>query len=96
MLYVDNWYTSEILFRYLEDNGTAACGTASENHFSLPDTFKKPPLPKGDYQFRRNNNLLALRYHDKKEIFMLSTMHIMRKVNKRRADENGEVRKSST
>ena len=27
-LYVDNWCTSEKLFRHLEENGTAACGTA--------------------------------------------------------------------
>ena len=38
-LYVDNWYTSETLFRHLEDNGTAACGTAYANRLSLPDTF---------------------------------------------------------
>ena len=27
-LYVYNWYTSEKLFRHLQENGTAACGTA--------------------------------------------------------------------
>ena len=30
-LHVDNWYTSEELFRYLEENGTGACGTARAN-----------------------------------------------------------------
>ena len=30
-LYVDNWYTSKKLFRYLEENGTGACGTARAN-----------------------------------------------------------------
>ena len=30
-LYVDNWYTSKKLFRYLEENGTGACGTAKAN-----------------------------------------------------------------
>ena len=32
-------------------------------------------LKKGEFSFRRNENMLALRYQDKKEIYMLSTMH---------------------
>ena len=35
-LFVDNWYTSEKLFRYLEENGTAVCGIARANWFQLP------------------------------------------------------------
>lgn len=30
-LYVDNWYTSQVLFNYLHENNTAACGTARYN-----------------------------------------------------------------
>ena len=29
--FVDNWYTNEKLFRYLQENGTAACGTTRGN-----------------------------------------------------------------
>ena len=35
-LYVDNWYTSEKLFRYLEESGSGACGTARANRLKIP------------------------------------------------------------
>ena len=45
-LHVDIWYISEKLFIYLEENGTAACGTARANRLQLPKSFKKKPLQK--------------------------------------------------
>ena len=56
--------------KYLEENGTAACGTARGNRKS----FKKEPLQKGQCRFLRNENMLAVCFHDKKNYF-LSTMH---------------------
>ena len=38
-LFVNNWYTSEKLFNYLQDNNTAACGTARSNRLKLPKSF---------------------------------------------------------
>ena len=70
-LYIDNWCASETLFLSLEDNGTAACGTAHSNNLWFPDTFKQAPLPKSDYRFRWNNNLLGLLYHDKRNFYAL-------------------------
>ena len=43
-LFVDNWYTSKKLFRYLEENGMTACATARTNQLQLPESFKKEPL----------------------------------------------------
>ena len=68
-LYVDNWYTSERLFKHLSENGTVACGTAIGNRLKVPQSLKEEPLEKGDYAFRRNRNMLMVRYKDKKEIF---------------------------
>ena len=59
-LYLDNWYTSHKLFSYLEENGTAACGTARANRIDLPGSFKKAALPKGEFRFRRSDNQLAI------------------------------------
>ena len=59
-LFVDNWYTSEKLFRYLEENGTAACGTARANRLQLPESFKMEPLQRGQYRFLRDENMLAV------------------------------------
>lgn len=42
-LYVDNWYTSPILFAYLHNKKTNACGTAKKNRKNMPvfDKIKK-------------------------------------------------------
>ena len=74
-LYVDNWYTGEALFNYLYENQTCATGTARKNRMQLPKSFMNENLKKGGFSFRRNENMLALRHQDKKEIYMLSTMH---------------------
>ena len=65
-LYVDNWYTSEALFNYLYENQTCATGTARKNRMQLPKSFMNEKLKKGEFSFRRNGNMLALRYQDKK------------------------------
>ena len=40
-LYVDNFYSSEQLFKYLSDNQTGACVTVRSNRLKLPAEFKK-------------------------------------------------------
>ena len=69
-LYVDNGYTSEELFDHLEQNGTAACGTARLNRLKVSASLKK-----GDHAFRRNVNLLMVCYKDRKEMYLLDTIH---------------------
>ena len=68
-LFVDNWYKSEKLFKYLEENGSAACGTARANWLQLPKSFKNEPL--------RDENMLVVCFHDKKEIYFLATIDSM-------------------
>ena len=50
----------------------------------LPKSFMNEKLKKGEFSFRRNENMLALRYQDQKEIYMLSVMHKADTVNVRR------------
>ena len=93
-LYVDNWYTSQELFTYLHENSTAACGTARKNRIKLPRAFTEAPLAKGEHSFRRNGDLLAVRFNDKKEIYFLSTIHKANMVNTGRRDRQGnQIRK---
>ena len=73
-------------FRYLAENGIAACGTARKNRLSLPDSFMKT-----QYRFRRSDNLLAVRYHAKKEIYVLFTMHTMKVINTGEKDARGDT-----
>ena len=90
-VYVDNWYTSEALFTYLSEHDTAACGTARKNRLKLPATFTTPNLPKGEHRFRRHENMLAIRFNDKKEIYFLSTIHKANVINTRKRDRHGNV-----
>lgn len=90
-VYVDNWYTGEPLFAYLYENDTAACGTARKNRLKLPATFKNPNLPKGEHRFRRCENMLAIRFNDKKEIYFLSTFHKANVINTRKRDRHSNV-----
>ena len=83
-LHVDEWYTSEALFNYLYENQTCATGTARKNRMQLPNSFINEKSKKREFSFRRNENMLALRYQDKKEIYMLSTMHKADTINVRR------------
>lgn len=72
-LYVDNWYTSPTLFSYLYDRETNACGTVRINRKGMPALSKK--LKKGEIEFMSTDKLLALKWQDKREVRMLSTLH---------------------
>ena len=74
-LYVDNWYTSHLLFQYLCKHYTVHAGAARKNEIDLPISFKVKNLERKQQDFRKNKNLLAVKFRDKKEILMLSTIH---------------------
>ena len=46
-LYIDNWYTSEKLFRHFESEGTVACSTAMVHRLKIPESLKEVRLEKG-------------------------------------------------
>ncbi|XP_046400817.1 piggyBac transposable element-derived protein 4-like [Ischnura elegans] len=72
-LYVNYCYTSPLLFLWLHRNGTNACGTVRKNRKEMPRMEKR--LGKGQVQYKSAKHLLALRWCDKRETWMLSTMH---------------------
>ncbi|UYV61742.1 hypothetical protein LAZ67_1006248 [Cordylochernes scorpioides] len=72
-LWVDNWYSSPTLFNFLHQRQTNACGTVRKNRKEMPRFGKK--LKIGETEAKHTQNLLALKYKDKREVFMLSTMH---------------------
>uniref|UniRef100_A0A672ZK29 PiggyBac transposable element-derived protein domain-containing protein n=1 Tax=Sphaeramia orbicularis TaxID=375764 RepID=A0A672ZK29_9TELE len=77
-LYVDNFYTSPLLFNKLADNHTAACGTIRVNQEGFPQTTindlqKKPE--RGDMRWIRKGNLLFVRWMDTKIVNVCSTFH---------------------
>ena len=50
-------------------------GTVRKNQLKLPNSVTNENLDRGQFPFRRKENMLVVRYQDKKEIFLLSTMH---------------------
>ncbi|XP_067130210.1 piggyBac transposable element-derived protein 4-like [Centruroides vittatus] len=75
MLFVDNYYTSPVLFDLLVDFKTDAVGTLRKNRKELPEDIKKKKLKKGDFIAFYRKKLMTLKWQDKKEVCMLSTVH---------------------
>ena len=89
-LYVDNWYTSPTLFEFLHRNKTGACGTVRKNRQGLPPLTTK--LKRGESQYAHTNTLLALKWQDKREVHMLSTIHSTTYTNSNKIDrQTGEA-----
>ena len=90
-LYVDNFYTSEELFLYLNQNETGACGTVRKNRVKLPIEFKTKKLDKGETTSISNGTILAMRFNDKRDVMFLSTVHPNNKLVSAKDKFNGEV-----
>ncbi|XP_068129533.1 piggyBac transposable element-derived protein 4-like [Hyperolius riggenbachi] len=74
-LYVDNFYSSVPLFKYLFSAQTPACGTVRANRKGLPPQVLTKKLKSGETYSNRNNELLALKFKDKRDVFILTTIH---------------------
>jgi hypothetical protein len=71
-LFLDNWYTSPRLFEKLYELKTGACGTIRRNRIG---SVKLDKLTKSDFDYSNSNNLMALKWQDKREVLMLCTVH---------------------
>ena len=72
-LFVDNWFLSPLLFGRLLEQKTKACGTVSKNRSGMP-SFET--LAEGQLQaFQITGKLLALKWMDKREVYMLTTLY---------------------
>lgn len=77
-LYVDNFYTSPVLFLLLKERGILAAGTARPRKGYPHDQLKETVLQKrGDVAWltEKDRKMTALRWKDKKDVFFLSTIH---------------------
>ena len=78
-LFVDNWFTSPALFEVLHANRTGACGTVRKNQLGMPNFTDA--LEKGDSNYRHTDVLLAVKWFDKRDVIMLSTIHEARTIS---------------
>jgi len=66
VLFVDNWYSSPILFRYLFKHSTGACGMVRPNRKFMPKFTKK--LKRGQTECYKKKMLLALKWRVKETL----------------------------
>ncbi|MEL7520969.1 MAG: hypothetical protein AAGJ80_04955, partial [Cyanobacteria bacterium J06553_1] len=73
-LFTDNWYSSPTLFHYLHNRKTNAVGTVRTTRKFMPTDLQV--RKKGDMDYRSSTTgQLGLAWHDRKIVYMLSTMH---------------------
>ena len=75
-VFTDNYYTGIELYQDLLMNKVYATGTIRSNRKNFPDVFKQgEKLDIGQYQFATSNDLLSVLWHDRRDVFLLSTAH---------------------
>ena len=85
-LFVDNFYTSPILFTDLYQLNTGACGTARHRK-GIPNAFRNAQVKKKGEKFVMNNGtLLAVKIKDRRVFQMLSSVHSVNEVEIGRND----------
>lgn len=72
---MDNWYSSPNIFEYLLKHDTNAIGTVRSNSKNLPKDLESVKLRKGDIATRSSNGILAVKWSDRKDVYLLSTKH---------------------
>lgn len=72
ILYTDNYYTSPLLSQFLKEHGTESCGTVRTHRREYPDF---PGTQRGDCATLKSGDMLAIRWHDKRAVHMLTTVH---------------------
>lgn len=70
-LFTDNWYTSPILASFLHKRKTSITDTIRKNRRGMPNLSKKLAL--GEIQ-RLHNNMLIIKWLDRREVYMLTTL----------------------
>ncbi|CAI9533890.1 unnamed protein product [Staurois parvus] len=71
----DNFYTSPELYEVLLQNRTDAYGTVRANRRNLPSMFGKNKLKSGELVAWQKGKMIALRWQDKKDVCLMSTIH---------------------
>ena len=87
----DNFYTCPALFQSLITHKTDAFGTVRLHRKGMPSALKKAKLKKGETKFRRSGKLLAISWHDKRQVSMLSTLHDGSIVQTLKTDRDGNA-----
>ncbi|CAK9810867.1 PiggyBac transposable element-derived protein 4 [Anthophora quadrimaculata] len=74
-LYIGNWYSSPALFLRLHKQKTNVIGTVRNSRKNMSKDLATKKLKPGEHLYRTCNGLLALRWKDKRDVYMLTTKH---------------------
>jgi hypothetical protein len=75
----------------LTSRNTDEIETVKPKRKRLPDDFARLKIPQGDSVMWRKNKLLALKWKDKKDVYLLSSFYDKLKLNK--SEETKEINK---
>lgn len=73
ILYVDNWYSSPKLFETSANSNADACGTVKKNRNGMPSFSER--LRRGEQVHKCTEDLLAIKWKDKRDVFIITTVH---------------------
>ncbi|XP_015437848.1 PREDICTED: piggyBac transposable element-derived protein 4-like [Dufourea novaeangliae] len=74
-LYIDNWYSSPALFLKLHKQKTNVIGTVRNNRKNMPKDLSTSKLKPGEHLCRTCNGILAVRWKDKRDVYVLTKKH---------------------
>ena len=74
-LYTDNYYTCPELTKQLIAKGTMSIGTVRCNRRGMPYDLRNLKLKKGESSYRRQGDMAVLKWQDKRDVTLLSTVH---------------------
>ena len=89
-VYFDIYYNSPDLIDLVHKRKTHACGTVRKNRKSLPLAVIQAKWKQGETVFHCKNNLLALKWMDKREVYILSGLHKATNVISKKTNYKGK------
>lgn len=85
---IDNWFCSVRFAQYLLQKNTLVVGTIRANR--VPESLRSFKMHSIATQFVRNNDILIAKFAVKREIYLLSTVHVASLIEKSRRVRGGD------
>ena len=89
-VYFDNYYNSPALIDLLYKRKMLTCSTVRKNRKSPPLAVTQAKLKQGETVFCHKNNLLALKWMDKRGVYILTGLHKATNVISKKTNYKGQ------